>query len=90
MAKDAKKPVKHLITQVYRLKRGIKEYIFYQETLKSFNAKGARIDHSRTIGKYQKPIFTKSIFGDIGEFRSEIEGFEEVYELELKDWTPEL
>lgn len=91
MAKQAKKPIKHLITQVYRLRRGKKEYVFYHETLHSFNAKGGKIDHSRTIGKYQKPTFTKIIVGDAGESRSEIESHTEVYELEFpKDWTKEL
>ena len=86
----AKKPVKHSITAVYRLKRGSKEHVFYHETLKSFNPKGAVIHHSRTIGKYNLPIFTKTIVGDTGESRPEIESHQEIYELEFKDWSKEL
>lgn len=89
-AAAAKKAVKHIITAVYRLRRGKKDYVFYHETLKSFNPKGAVIHHSRTIGKYNLPIFTRTIYGDAGESRPEIESHQEVYELEFKDWSKEL
>lgn len=83
-AKASQHEVEHIITQVFRLKVGTDEKMYYQETLRSKDYLNNPIDHSRTVGKYDKPQFVKKLDPQSGKaLPTEVNGTKTIYELDF-------
>ena len=83
-AEASKNEIDHQINQVFRLRKGNKEKMYYQETLRSKDYLGNAIDHSRTVGKYKMPQFVNRLDPQSGKpLPVEISGHDEVYDLDF-------
>lgn len=89
---QVKQPVKREITKVVRLKKGGKEYFYYQEELTTKDHVKNEHHCFHTVGKYKIPVFNSAYDPNTRKIKAkEIVREEEVYELEWpKDWNQEL
>lgn len=105
-SKASGKPVKHEITGIYRKQLpGGKEYVFFFEHLVTKDYFGNVVDHTRLVGRYEKPVIQHH-FGlnqgsikansDINEMMKpeqhlpEVESTETVHEFEFEKIKPQL
>lgn len=83
-AKASQHEIEHQITQVFRLKVGTEEKMYYQEILRSKDYLNNPIDHNRTVGKYDLPVFIKRIDPNTGKaLPTEVSEHKTVYELDF-------
>lgn len=63
-AKASKKNIKHNIFSLYRKQVGSKEYCFFFDHLIAKDYFGNNVDHTRLIGRWEKPEITRQKFFD--------------------------
>jgi len=83
-AKASQHEVDHQITQVFRLKNGKDEKMYYQETIRSKDYLNNPIDHSRVVGKYEMPNFITRLDPQTGKaLPVEVNGHTTIYDLDF-------
>lgn len=64
---DPQRPIKRSVTRLYRVRQGEGECLYYTEELHGQNFRGKFEDHSRTVGKYDEPVFEFDVDRETGE-----------------------